>query len=615
MSTNTTVNVPTTSHTGPPRPQSALPLQPRRRGRLALKILSDWVWETWFCFLSFASFITIVAVLGSYDGNALPQLPLHISLNTLIALLATLAKAALMIPIAESISQWKWNWFRTNRNLADFQTFDLASRGLWGSVSLIGKTRWRNIATVGAAVTVIGIVTSPITQQTVSYPERLASTNGSATTWATRHIGDSSGQPYPEFLRMVDAIHSGIAPNGGSAFTDLAPDCSTATCSFPSFSTLGVCAKIANATSLLNVTVLPNAGFNDSAGWGDEVMVNERMVAYNITAPQLGAWITTPVAYTMNLFTLNESFFFHDDRDVRFTTLHDGLLIYSNGPNMSYPNHDAGAVPHFQALEFVLHLCVKTLDVKVAEGKPVTTTSNEQCRIVGDVPAVPVFKHNCVTWNITGAVTPFVCGYVPTPSAHPYNITLDGPGGNFSVHSKLLTEVTVDMHMGLATFWNWNGGGGSTETGADVGMKLIDAVWGTTDGLDAQYARLKQVADGIAIGATNMLRTMQPFKGVPNAYMIEGTAWANETYVHVRWGWLAFLGAQIAICIAFLVFTIAATHSSGTMVLKSSPLAALMAIGQSGRGAVGNLSTESDMKQRAARYKATLVGNELVICP
>jgi hypothetical protein len=108
---------------------------------------------------------------------------------------------------------------------------------------------------------------------------------------------------------------------------------------------------------------------------------------------------------------------------------------------------------------------------------------------------------------------------------------------------------------------------------------------------------------------------MQPFKGVPNAHMVEGTAWAIETYVHVRWGWLAFLGAQIAICIAFLVFTIAATHVSGTMVLKSSPLAALMALGQSGRDVVGNLSTEADMKQRAARYRAKLIGNELVICP
>lgn len=409
-----------------------------------------------------------------------------------------------MIPIAESISQWKWNWFQTRRNLADFHTFDLASRGLWGSVSLIGKTRWRNVATMGAAVTVIGIVTSPITQQTVSYPERLADTKGTATTSAARHIGDSSGQPYTEFLQMVGAIHSGLEPNGANYYTDLTPDCSTAECSFPPFPTIGVCAKIANATSLLNVTVLPSAGFDDSTGWGDEISINTRMVAYNVTAPQLGAWVTTPVAYTMNFFTLNESFLFQDNKDLRYTTLHDSLIIYSNGPNISYPNHDVTAIPNFQAAEVVLHLCVKTLEVKVTGGKAVTTASNEQFHVLGDVPRVPVFKHDCVSWNTTGNVTPFTCGYVPARPDTPYTIVLDGPGGNFSAHSKLLAEVTVDMHLGLTTFWNWNGRDDSSETGADVGMKLINAVWGSNDGLEAQYDRLRQVANGIAIGGTNM---------------------------------------------------------------------------------------------------------------
>ncbi|OAA59656.1 hypothetical protein SPI_05854 [Niveomyces insectorum RCEF 264] len=576
------------------------------------QVIRAWIWEIWFCVVSVASFITIIAVLGSYDNHTLPNLPLHISLNTLIAFLSTLSKAALMIPIAEAISQWKWNWFRRHRSLADFQTFDLASRGLWGSVSLIGKTRWRNVASVGAVVTIIGIITSPITQQTVSYPERLADSHGTATTQAARHIGDSSNQPYPEFLRMVDAIHSGLEPNGGN-YTNLVPDCSTAECTFPPFPTVGICAKVANATDLLNVTVLPNAGFNDSTGWGDEASVGVSVTAFNVTAPQPGAWITTPVGYTMNMFSLNDSFLFSDDRDLMYTSLHDFLVIYSNGPNISYPNHDGSVVPNFQAAEVILHVCVKTLQVRVSGGEATTTASDSSYRIVGDVPPVPIYKHDCITWNITGVVTPFQCGYVPTHVDKPYTLTLDGPGGNFSVHSKLMTEVTVDMHMALVTFWNWNGRSQSSETGGDVGMKLVNAVWGSTDGLEAQFNRIQEVAGGVATGGTNMFRSMQPFKGVPNSYVINGTAWTNETYVHVRWGWLAFLGAQIVICIAFLIFTIVATHMSGTMVLKSSPLAALLALGEQSRNTLGRLSDEADMKRRASSYRATLVGNELII--
>ncbi len=108
---------------------------------------------------------------------------------------------------------------------------------------------------------------------------------------------------------------------------------------------------------------------------------------------------------------------------------------------------------------------------------------------------------------------------------------------------------------------------------------------------------------------------MQPFENVTNSYTVNGTAWALETYVHVRWGWLAFLGVQIALCIVFLVFTIVATHRSGTMVLKSSPLAALMALNPGSREVVGGFGADPDMKQRAATYRAVLVGNQLVIRP
>jgi hypothetical protein len=82
-------------------------------------------------------------VLLIYDGQALPQLPLSITLNTFIAFFSTISKAAFMLPIAEAISQCKWNWFRQDRPLSDFETFDEASRGFWGSVTLLFRVRWR----------------------------------------------------------------------------------------------------------------------------------------------------------------------------------------------------------------------------------------------------------------------------------------------------------------------------------------------------------------------------------------------------------------------------------------------------------------------------------------
>jgi len=87
----------------------------------------------------------IVGVLLVFDDQPLPRLPLQVTLNTFVALFSTMSKAAFMLPIAEAISQCKWNWFRTDRPLSDFETFDEASRGFWGSLALLFRVRWRSV--------------------------------------------------------------------------------------------------------------------------------------------------------------------------------------------------------------------------------------------------------------------------------------------------------------------------------------------------------------------------------------------------------------------------------------------------------------------------------------
>lgn len=84
--------------------------------------------------------------MRTFDGKALPTLPLSITLNTFLAFFTTLTKAAFMIAVCEALSQWKWNWFatRADRPLHDFQLFDDASRGAWGSLQLLlGRLRGR----------------------------------------------------------------------------------------------------------------------------------------------------------------------------------------------------------------------------------------------------------------------------------------------------------------------------------------------------------------------------------------------------------------------------------------------------------------------------------------
>ncbi len=81
----------------------------------------------------------IVVMLARSDGNPPPSLPLGITLNTFVAFFTSLAKVAFMLPVVEGLGQLKWMWFTSSkaRPLIDFQMFDEASRGGWGSLRLL----------------------------------------------------------------------------------------------------------------------------------------------------------------------------------------------------------------------------------------------------------------------------------------------------------------------------------------------------------------------------------------------------------------------------------------------------------------------------------------------
>ena len=113
--------------------------------KLKLPLLSEngsWVFEIVSLLASFLAVAGIAILLAHFDGQPLPEWPLNITLNTLVALLATLANANLAIPIQSGLSQLKWIRFKSGRTpLSDIEVFDDASRGTWGSILLLVKLR------------------------------------------------------------------------------------------------------------------------------------------------------------------------------------------------------------------------------------------------------------------------------------------------------------------------------------------------------------------------------------------------------------------------------------------------------------------------------------------
>lgn len=117
--------------------------------------LGWWTLEILALVLSIASFIAIVIILRIYNGRAVLELrlPTGLTLNAIIAALATVSRAALMVPVASSLMQELWLFFAKeaekttcSSRLCHLDVFDSASRGTSGSLMLLVRLHGRRYA-------------------------------------------------------------------------------------------------------------------------------------------------------------------------------------------------------------------------------------------------------------------------------------------------------------------------------------------------------------------------------------------------------------------------------------------------------------------------------------
>lgn len=90
-----------------------------------------------------------------------------------------------------------------------------------------------------------------------------------------------------------------------------------------------------------------------------------------------------------------------------------------------------------------------------------------------------------------------------------------------------------------------------------------------------------------------------------------GTAYAPETYVSIRWPWLAFLASQVVLSGLFLAAVMAQTWWLGVRVLKSSALATLLAVTSEDkrnleRERLDRIGDPRDMGRNAAQLAGTM---------
>ncbi|KAF2723535.1 hypothetical protein K431DRAFT_344753 [Polychaeton citri CBS 116435] len=216
---------------------------------LSMRLLC-WRWELLSLSISLACILATIALLSNYDGKEVPSWH-GFTLNCVVSVLAVVPKAALILPVAEALSQLKWHWFWEQdqpRPVSDFDWYDNASRGPWGSFLLL-LTRpclW-HASSLGAIITVAALALEPSLQQVPSFYPRLVSTIGEALIPYNVNCSaspESNGEGHNTLLNVSKSVRGAfydVLYDSGSGTNKIVPICPTGNCTWPAYSSLGVC--------------------------------------------------------------------------------------------------------------------------------------------------------------------------------------------------------------------------------------------------------------------------------------------------------------------------------------------------------------------------------------
>lgn len=496
--------------------------------------LRDWEWEIGACIFSLGCFAAVVGVLASYDAKSLESwnFVFGITLNTLIAILSTLSRSSLLVPVTSCISQLKWiHLTAAPRPLREVQVFDDASRGPWGSLELIWKLHFKTkLATWGSVITILTLAMGPFTQQLLSYPSR--SVISGTATYYTGHIYDSAWGQSRSFRGGQGKITTTMGPKMQGAilnglFNLSSPvqfTCTTGNCRWDEFSTLAVTSSCQNVTSDTTVLCVENGSafickYTTPAGF----------VIRSSSHSSSGGASTT-------LFNSTAFLPLSDDQDVPInsTLARFALADLQGNFNMSNPN----------VLECDIRLCARvTRNLAVTNGTFDAGISND-IEVIG-VPGL-----------YEASLKP---GFASYREWYTFNTSGDHPDfpGNSSFSYHMIDIIGVKNFLyDIFTSQRIGGGGG-----------ISPYYWPLVNSSD----HVKTVAD---ISKSMSYAIAQ----APSGEILEGEAFVSELYIRVQWPWIILPLAEVIMSIALLACTLGYTQHKGVPAWKSSGIVPLLTV-------------------------------------
>ncbi|KAI0545491.1 hypothetical protein F4679DRAFT_599449 [Xylaria curta] len=256
----------------------------------------SWILEYISLVLSWITIIALVALMAKMDGIRLSSWTAPVSPNTVISILAAIARAPLGFTISSCIGQLKWNWFRKRADsLITFDRLDDASRGPWGSLWLIIWVKASHWVAIGAAIVIALLAFEPFLQAILSFDGRIDLVSNASEAKIGRseildagfsanrqsipvRIPPTNETVYLDTMDTVPDFRVVFAMN--NAFADLLAaskqtpsfSCPTANCTWAPFTSLAVCSVCKDVSSHIKYRA-----WNESSDYDSWIMIEKSL--------------------------------------------------------------------------------------------------------------------------------------------------------------------------------------------------------------------------------------------------------------------------------------------------------------------------------------------------
>ncbi|KAL0938721.1 uncharacterized protein CTRU02_205331 [Colletotrichum truncatum] len=502
-----------------------------------------WWWEIAAAFLSITSMCLIIAVLFHVQNRPLAKWTWNIQPSSVISVLTTIGKTAMMVPITACLSQLKWRHVQLRpRPLNHLQVFDDASRGPWGSAVMAWKLPSQSFLGCALAfVTIVALGIEPSAQNILDFPilewnatTDLAANLAKADIYFSKGFLQLRGNNWQLWVPNSDLPNFQAALLNGLSGAVFEPnyDCpGTATrCSWTNFTSLGVCSSFRDVTvqSTRNCTVIKK---NDSVQ-NCSYVIPGRMSS---DRPVLQYYNNGPAS-------LKDSQILYSDFD--FDVERVGQLTIVRHSTDKWPEDFVPPSPEIFLADF--DWCIKTYaNTSATAGKLDSGTSESEILKFKEViidPDESSLGAESVVYQTSDNSTQFEMVRMAKEWLPRYLQNL--------LRGELFQQVA--------------GHRPDKTPGPNTAMNLEFVLFNAAD--------IKVVTDNLATTITNQIRSGSPGDN-RNSTMLRGEVYKTETFVVVRWPWLILPVLETVVTAILLVISILMTAKGP--LLKTSVIALL----------------------------------------